>query len=267
LKKKISLSLLLIFIIFLISLKSNFLPTFASPGLTCQLKSGNCLASETCIFSLNRTSNSHAGDCNYGSLKVCCSDTGATLIASIKSTPCNPSLNEAGVISLNKTSNSHAEEYQFSNYPYHVCLNSTPGSISCIYKNSCDDPGETCLASLNLQTNSHLANCSDPNYLIKICCVKPDCGNGVIEATEECDLPDWGTCQPYENCNATCQCHDFRNETRGCNYYDMCSASPCTWWTDCYVNTTDDDYKQFILTQMCNDAVVVPHAMKTCPWP
>ena len=65
-----------------------YFTTLASPGLTCVLRNGNCLGGETCVFSLNQPTNSHAGNCSYGNYKVCCSDPGYTLKATIRSTNC-----------------------------------------------------------------------------------------------------------------------------------------------------------------------------------
>ncbi|MDI6826810.1 MAG: hypothetical protein QMD36_06575, partial [Candidatus Aenigmarchaeota archaeon] len=51
------------------------------------------------------------------------------------------------------------------------------------------------------------------------------CGDGNYEPLkgEECD---WSVgddpCPHYAYCNISCQCHDFRPEMSGCDYYDYC---------------------------------------------
>ncbi len=111
LKKKISLALLSISFIFLVSI-FFFFKGLASPGLTCELKNvgapdNDCPVGEICVFSLNKETNSHAGNCSYGSLKVCCSDPGYDLIATVRTTDCLST--EGLVVSLSQELNSHAE--------------------------------------------------------------------------------------------------------------------------------------------------------------
>ncbi len=109
------------------------------------------------------------------------------------------------------------------------------------------------------------------------------CGDGVIDAGEQCDLPNWGTCQPYESCDF-CQCHDFRNETGsgsvgegggeggtgpgGCNIYDYCTEAPCifgnTGYSNCYVQGPPD-YQDFVKNNVCPDPFAVAHTFRTCP--
>lgn len=166
-KKKISL-LLLILTIFL----TNITTTYA---LICQLRNGNCDSGENCILSLNQLTNSHAGNCTYGIVKVCCSQPGYTMTVNIRQSVCLPT--EGGVIRLNQELNSHVENYTQTNYNYRVCLNSTSGSVECVNRiGSCNETnGETGLVSLFNYVNSHVADYSDTNYQIKVCCKAPEC--------------------------------------------------------------------------------------------
>lgn len=229
--------------------------TFASPGLTCQLKNGNCLGSETCVLSLNRSTNSHAGNCAYGNYKVCCSDPGYNLTATVRNGNCLST--EGEVIDLNKTSNSHAENPR-TTYNYRVCLNSTFDNIRCVKRGNACNSGEAGLISLYQDTNSHAANYSDINYQIKICCnytiTQPTCGDGNIDLGETCDPPNtvdshncsqtagycnyttrrYCTRDQYGNCNPVCQC---MNDTGACGTTDDANyCSNCNHCGDGNVN-------------------------------
>jgi hypothetical protein len=69
----------------------------------------------------------------------------------------------------------------------------------------------------------------DPNsYNLTIECGHY-CGNGIVDnfgiISEQCDKNAGDAsapCFPYQYCNETCQCHDFRSEMTECNYYDYC---------------------------------------------
>ena len=165
-------------------------------SLECQLRNEDCSKyGETCVFSLNQETNSHVGDCSYGTWKVCCKEPGRTLTSNVVNTACNS--NDGAVLSLYSRSNSHAAQYIYNDGLYHVCLVPSTGSITCTYKPSCDAAGEACLASLNKDhlDNAHMASCAttDPQYQWKVCC-----GSTIIDAditkVEICDATGQNCC-------------------------------------------------------------------------
>jgi hypothetical protein len=118
------------------------------------------------MFSLNKLTNSHAGNCDQYTNKVCCSNISSTSIKSFCSS------DEGGIISLFATSNAHVERYGQDNYNNHVCAKFASSELDCSLKDSCNST-EVCVVSLNANTNSHAGACT--SYSNKICCAQlPD---------------------------------------------------------------------------------------------
>jgi len=132
-------------------------------AFNCTIRSNSCNAGETCMFSLVKTTNSHAGNCDQYTNKVCCSNISST---SIKS---SCSSDEGGIISLFATSNAHVERYGQGNYNNHVCAKFASSELNCSLKDSCNST-EVCVVSLNANTNSHAGACT--SYSNKICCAQ-----------------------------------------------------------------------------------------------
>ncbi len=104
------------------------------------------------------------------------------------------------------------------------------GDLQCRYvaNGNCDETnGEKCVVTLSAETNAHLAKCGiTGSYPNKICCVSPsagggsDCGNNVIEGTEQCD----GT-----NLNGkTCITQGFTSGDLSCTDSCLFDTSGCT---------------------------------------
>jgi len=253
-------------LIFFTSISMMYFTTFASPGLTCVLKS-SC-GTETCVLGLESTTNSHVGDCTYGNYKLCCNDPSYTLITTVRNTNCLPT--EGEVLYLYKQTDSHAE-YPRTTYNYRVCLNSTYANITCVKRmNSCSS-GEVGLISLNQDTNSHVANFSDSNYNIKICCnytFSPSvCGDGSIDTGETCDprnITNSKNCSQttsycnyttrqnctrdaYGNCDANCQCIEDswscfpQDDANYCNYCNHCGDGVVNCGEQCDPNDNPCD--------------------------
>lgn len=152
-----------------------FLFSSESSALSCSVideTSPNPLCSGTVVFRMLSTSNSHAGlftAITYP-YAVCCTDPTRVLSVmkwnTLSESACNP-LSSGRVISLNGIINSHAERYEYSNYDNNICLSADYGNLSCTYRTSCIG-GETCLASIAANTESHVGDCSA--YSQKICC-------------------------------------------------------------------------------------------------
>ncbi|MDI6826815.1 MAG: hypothetical protein QMD36_06600 [Candidatus Aenigmarchaeota archaeon] len=68
-------------------------------SLECKLTQGSdCETGWTCVFSLNQEKNSHMGNCNYGTWKVCCKEPGRTLDSKVVKTVCGS--NDGKVLTL-----------------------------------------------------------------------------------------------------------------------------------------------------------------------
>lgn len=123
----------------------------------------------TCIFSLWQPSNSHAGNCSYGSRDLCCKVPGEDLTTTMRTGGCNAG--EGGVISMIATSNSHVESYNTGIYDNDVCLGiGGGGQMQCgIYSGSCPSEGNYGeVGSIYSTSDSHAAQFS--YYNNKICC-------------------------------------------------------------------------------------------------
>ncbi|MDI6826255.1 MAG: hypothetical protein QMD36_03615, partial [Candidatus Aenigmarchaeota archaeon] len=160
---KIKLSFLTILIIFLLNFSSVF-------SLECKLTQGSdCETGWTCVFSLYNYTNSHIAECNLKddyTVNVCCQESGYNLYVKYRTTDCEA--NEGGVISYYSSYNSHASEYKLDvDAERNVCLQSTKGTLKC---GIVPTANSECLISLWQAKNSHVANCSDVDYKIKIYC-------------------------------------------------------------------------------------------------
>ncbi|MBN2458483.1 hypothetical protein JXB31_05120 [Candidatus Woesearchaeota archaeon] len=70
-----------------------------------------------------------------------------------------------------RESGSHVESYEKTDYKDFICCKSC-GTLQCTLRNqnSCN-PGETCVVSLNKETNSHIGSCIGPDkFEYKLCC-------------------------------------------------------------------------------------------------
>lgn len=83
----------------------------------------------------------------------------------------NPTNPDNIILWLNKQNNSHASITHISGYDTPVCY----GNLVCTARNGLSPciGAERAVVSLYYPNNSHLANASDSNYLIKICCISP----------------------------------------------------------------------------------------------
>ncbi|MEM5804992.1 MAG: CARDB domain-containing protein [Candidatus Aenigmatarchaeota archaeon] len=172
----------LFFLFILISSIIFYLPeTFA---LSCAVRSGNCNANETCLFSMLKLNNSHIGDCNQYNYKVCCD----RLISAIRDNACNA--DEGIVLSMYSLSNSHAGSKGY--FAKKVCgkFNNTNYGVECNIRSSCLTD-EACVVSLYQHNNSHAATCD--YYSNKICCAAlPDLLVDQTSITPNNTSPDVG---------------------------------------------------------------------------
>jgi hypothetical protein len=139
------------------------------------IRSGSCLAGETCLFSAWNLSNSHVGQCGYYTNYSVCSDEVSS--AAIR----NACLSNEGILlSFFQPNNTHVGKFDV--YSYFLCA--PPRNYSCGVRISCLS-GQSCLGSLYNKTNSHFAECNFYSY--QICCgfdtTPPTISNESINAT------------------------------------------------------------------------------------
>lgn len=169
-------------------------------------QAGGC--SPTDIFLKSSDENAHGADCGSGS-----SYTFPVSWGNIQTRSCLPPGNPRNVvIRLSSADNAHAE-VPYGNATYtldpsyiDICF----GDLEC---DRTDDPVDTCMYSLSSTNNAHIGTCSNTNYPIKVYCSSasggaPVCGNGVLEASEQCDD---GNTANGDGCSSTCT-----NETSTC---------------------------------------------------
>ena len=137
--------------------------SISSFSLKCEIRYGSCFSNQTCLISMFRGYNAHAGECGYYNYNLCC--YGLTN-SSIK-TSCDIENGEIPILALYRINNSHVEGPWEGNYQWKVCGKYL---INCSLRNFCLED-ETCIASLAKKTNSHIANCD--YYPWKICCKVP----------------------------------------------------------------------------------------------
>jgi len=136
--------------------------TISAAALSCVVRNTDCNPGEVCVFRMFSTSDAHTGTCSGSSYtyRVCCSVSSGALSL-------DASCSQAGVISLHSTDDSHVEKYGLGNYNNDICLSYSLGTISCYYSNNCG--GDTCLASMYQDTDSHVGDCNY-NPAKRICC-------------------------------------------------------------------------------------------------
>ncbi|MDO8740240.1 MAG: PKD domain-containing protein [Candidatus Woesearchaeota archaeon] len=122
----------------------------------------SCTADQTCIFSMNAETNSHASQSCNEAYKVCCPSSKFT------SNSCG-----TRILKLNAASNAHAAEPDAAvdTYSTNICV--SPDTTQCAYRDGSCNSDETCIASLAQATarpvyNTHVARCDF--YSLKICC-------------------------------------------------------------------------------------------------
>ena len=143
---------------------------FTIKSIECEVTT-SCQAGYYDLLHMNYTYDAHAELPNRTNFKykVCCkANTGDDISAN-----CSSEFGNYWVmLHLFQETNSHVELNNNSNYNISACinLNSTTYVLNCTYKSSCSDM-EACVASVNQETNSHIADC-DPvtGYGIKLCC-------------------------------------------------------------------------------------------------
>lgn len=146
-------------------------------ALTCRIAGpgDNCNAlDEKIVFKTSYNTNAHAevpGGIEYD-YRVCCA--GASLGAGCGA-------GGAEILRLSSATNAHVEKSAtldpfFTENPvydsYPICLSSSSieGGLVCSYAFDSCPANYECIASLYSNTNSHVSQCSDTNYRIKICC-------------------------------------------------------------------------------------------------
>ncbi|MBI2128644.1 PKD domain-containing protein [Candidatus Woesearchaeota archaeon] len=124
--------------------------------------SASCTAEQTCIFSMNAETNSHASQSCDAAYKVCCPSSKFT------SNSCGTT-----ILKLNAASNAHAAEPSttIAGYSTNICV--SPSTTQCANRDGACNADETCIASLAQATaspvyNTHVAKCD--YYSLKICC-------------------------------------------------------------------------------------------------
>ncbi len=124
---------------------------------------------EALVFRMSSLSDAHAElpDKTTYRYAICCRVQDDQLRVDVNPANCD----QGKVASLSSETNAHVESYDFSIYPYKLCLSATMGGkILCAYRGLSCKAGETCLASASSMTNAHVGECSAySNY--KICCV------------------------------------------------------------------------------------------------
>lgn len=122
----------------------------------------SCEEDQTCIFSMNAETNSHASQSCDAAYKVCCSSSKFT------SNSCG-----TRILKLTSASNAHAAEPDAAvdAYSTNVCV--SPDTTQCAYRDGACNSDEICVASLFQATaspvyNTHVARCDF--YSLKICC-------------------------------------------------------------------------------------------------
>jgi len=131
------------------------------------------------IFNLSVDSANIGPACPEGR-EVWCRDTDGWVLDSSGTGAYN-----ATIIRVTMLQGGHAERGDFSNYPFMLNLSSNDVRFSCAYLADCG-AYDTCVVSLNDETNAHTGNCSQ--YDLKACCSSIDITLPVCEMDP---LPEW----------------------------------------------------------------------------
>ncbi len=163
---------------------------------------GDCEVKPTCdsdqveLLKLSSITNAHAAlvsttDYTY---KLCCPDSYSASTGTV-------------FLRLSEDTNAHVQEDSMASYTSLAEISSLLGAVTCEVKSSCTSE-EDCLLSLIGDDNSHVSDCTDSNYPLKICCkvnnaYQPVCGNGQTDPAlgEECDDGDTDN---TDECTDTC---------------------------------------------------------------
>ena len=242
----------------------------ARAALTCSFTAAAC--GEATIMRANDTMNAHVATAS-GSYpyRVCCVDTVYAISSSCSGTIVTP------VLLLDQNNNAHVERVDMheNNYPVQVCLSSSDPqvtSIACNYRQDACLPEETCVASMEADTNAHLSQCTSPqgltNYSLKVCCQvassnmpptltsirpTPICvkTGASITVTSVADDPDVAD-RIKLVCGSTPHANDLCNGPTDALQNPSCTFPvPASWTTTqrhpvwCYVReTTTSDFKE-----------------------
>lgn len=143
------------------------LSTTAFGALTCDVKQ-TCAGDEYAILNLNNYTNSHVELVAYSNYDyhICCKDTtsptdiGTSCVTGTK------------FLGLNNETNSHVENPSFSNYTNDACISAADITFTCDYVGNSNCTGyDTCLVTLDNETNSHVAECGTvDSYNNSVCC-------------------------------------------------------------------------------------------------
>jgi len=156
-----------------------------------------CLNGNETILSLYDYNNSHGAlwnDTVGTSIEICYNEIfGVSYAAAHTSENVHQCLaaNANRVLTLSSIANAHANGPGSTPYPVPVCY----GDLVCTLKNSACSGNEREVVSLSSPTNAHIEMANQNKYNYRVCCTSafatggsgPVCGNGVIEAGEQCD--------------------------------------------------------------------------------
>jgi len=257
-------SLILVFSVVLL-----FLP-FSVNGLVCTLRADSCNAGEILIYKIEDVANSQAEistEANYNNFWCCQTDSG---IPDITCSGTN------AVIRLSSDTNAHAEVISRTTDGYtDVCF----ADVKCEYSllADCSDRGAeyTCVGSMETILNSHVAQCSDTDYAIKICCkdrcfgeekgpcvADADCCSGYCSSGANEDLPgaDWRCCSDGWYWNPDL----FGPGAGGCEDADPCGISGTVSSGDrCYADI-DVNLANWLADPDCHQTLPLPNEEGCC---
>jgi hypothetical protein len=157
-------------VIFTATVFANIFLSGAYAAFTCSVEN-DCPTDYKDLFHMSSTSNAHA-ELNTQTAydwKVCCAytDPGGAVIPGFIDSLCSGSYDE--VLWLSAPTNAHVETDPPQYYSNSVCLSASSGmAVSCDYRTTSCNAGETCIASISAITNAHVADCS--GYSTKVCC-------------------------------------------------------------------------------------------------
>jgi hypothetical protein len=164
----------------------------AIKGMDCEVAT-SCQSGYYDLLHMNNTYDAHAELSNRSNFnyKVCCKSNVPSMITA----NCSSDFGNYWImLHLYQETNSHVELNNRSNFNINACinLNSTTYVFNCNYKSSCGN-AETCLASVNQETNSHIADCNAGTaYGIRLCCsIEEDTKMPIINLTSPVNGSTW----------------------------------------------------------------------------